>query len=574
MDCRTKQILIWGSSIVGALALILFILLLASGIITGRLTYIVDGEVYTEQSGASVKKYTLPDDPEKEGYVFGGWFSDEKLEEPFELNKIGFLGIYYGNRKVYADFKVHVHVFETRVTTQATCSTTGIKIQICKDPKCNLVKSTETVAVKQHTVSNGELVAYEKPDGTLRFSFEGKCNACRADLYVRNVTADVTSKEVTKVSCQADGEIRYTYKAYGNTYTYTQKISKSEHILNERPISDYYTYDGFVAYGTKNVYVSENVTGTPKCETTFAGKFICEDCEKYIEVTVKQPHNDNVTVKTAPTCTDYGVEARHCIVDGCSNSDREVDISPLGHVEFWYLSKGTAKDAFILNCECSREGCDFVIYESETADNQFITSATLATSTCGENGRVLHTYNDDDLDISIVDLLDRLPHTLNGVKVNSLKYADGSFKFGIDGLLPFAGKTAPKCGEKSDQYYYICEECEQVVPSTVDRRHSYTCTVVKAPKCDADGVLKYTCSDCSHTYQEVIPMLEHIAVFIDGKRKVVYQTNDDGIIYAFQDGIALPEDYVPVNNDVVKGLYMCESCKGFIETDVFVRLER
>ena len=134
MDYRTKKTLILGSSIVGGLAVLLLILLVASGIITGKLTYLVDDEVYTEQTGARVKKYSMPADPEKVGYAFGGWYEDKQCKEPFELNSIGFLGLYFGNKTVYAKFENHVHTYITQEKVKPTCTETGISIKICSVP--------------------------------------------------------------------------------------------------------------------------------------------------------------------------------------------------------------------------------------------------------------------------------------------------------------------------------------------------------------------------------------------------------------------------------------------------------
>ena len=574
MDSKAKKILIWGSSVC-ALVLILLILLVVSGVFAGKVTYLVDGEVYAETSGASVGNFSLPDDPEKEGYSFGGWYTDEKFEESFELNKIGFLGFYFGNTKVYAQFDKHVHTFETRETTKPTCLNTGVKIKVCKDPDCNFIQSTEVVPAKGHDASGATINPHFNDDGSIRrFSFDGKCSVCKADLSLRNVTADVKSEEVIKADCQADGEIRYTYKAYGKSFTYRHVVEKKEHTLNGKPISEFYVYDEYVRFGTEGVHLNQTVTSKPVCTTTFSGKYVCEECNKYFDVLVMQPHNDTVDVVEPANCDTDGREVHSCKTCG---SIRFVDIPALGHSKFYYLTMVKSNGSFMINCDCAREDCDYVFEEeTEKADMQFVASSLLAYATCGDYGRILHSYNDGDLDISFLELTARLPHTLNGVSVDNFTYSDGSFRFGIPGVKLFAGRTAPKCGERTeDDYYFICEKCEQITPVTVDRRHDYSSSVTLKPTCTADGVREYSCTTCDYSYTESIPKLDHVAVFKNGERVEVYKKDDEGhIIYTFQEGIALPDGYVPKNGEIVKGVYVCDGCKKFTEADVIIRLAK
>lgn len=574
MDSKAKKILIWGSSVC-ALVLILFVLLIVSGVLAGKVTYLVDGELYAETSGSSVSKFSLPETPKKEGYSFGGWYTDEKFQESFELNKIGFLGLYLGNLKVYAQFNKHVHTWETRETIKPTCVNTGVKIKVCKDTDCNFVQSTEVVPAKGHNATGATINPHFNDDGSIRrFSFDGKCSECKADISLRNVTADVKFEEVSKADCQGDGEIRYTYKAFGKSFTYKHIVEKKEHVLNGRPISEFYVYDEYVCFGTKGVHLNQNVNYKPACTTTFTGKFVCEDCNKYFDVLVIQPHDDVVTVEKEADCDTVGSAVHVCKACG---SRRDVEIPELGHSKTYHLTMGKTSGSFMINCVCAREDCDYVFEdETEKADVQFVTSSLLAASTCGDYGRILHSYNDGDLDISFIELIARLPHTLNGVSVNSFTYDDGSFKFGIPGVKLFAGRIAPKCGERTeDDYYFICEKCEQITPVTVDRRHNYSESVSLKPTCTADGIRTYSCSTCGYSYNESIPKLDHVAVFKNGKRTVVYEKDDEGrIIYTFQESIALPDGYIPKNGDVVKGVYVCDGCNKFFEVDVIVRLAK
>lgn len=48
-----------------------------------ELNFMVDGEIYETIETLGCEEIILPEDPEKDGYVFDGWYADEEYEEPF-----------------------------------------------------------------------------------------------------------------------------------------------------------------------------------------------------------------------------------------------------------------------------------------------------------------------------------------------------------------------------------------------------------------------------------------------------------------------------------------------------------
>ena len=66
-----------------------------------KLQFIVDGEIYATIDTAGEETIRLPDDPEKDGYLFDGWYWDEDTwEHPFTANSLL-------NEKLTSDMSVY-----------------------------------------------------------------------------------------------------------------------------------------------------------------------------------------------------------------------------------------------------------------------------------------------------------------------------------------------------------------------------------------------------------------------------------------------------------------------------------
>ncbi len=99
-----------------------------------KVDFMVDGDIYATVNTAGEKKIKIPDDPEKEGYTFDGWYWDnETWEKPFTANSLLNAPL-SSNMKVYAKFTLipppHEHSYTESVTTP-TCTEQGYTTHTC-----------------------------------------------------------------------------------------------------------------------------------------------------------------------------------------------------------------------------------------------------------------------------------------------------------------------------------------------------------------------------------------------------------------------------------------------------------
>lgn len=111
----------------------------------------VDGAVYKAVELNTQGQITLPPDPVKEGYVFGGWF----LEKTYSKKLTNYIiRTSSENFTVYALFEHKTHIGEWRETEKADCIKAGLRQNICKI--CGIILDSETIAPLGHTIEEGE----------------------------------------------------------------------------------------------------------------------------------------------------------------------------------------------------------------------------------------------------------------------------------------------------------------------------------------------------------------------------------------------------------------------------------
>ena len=75
-----------------ALVILLFIMVVmiaSCGNAKFPIHFIVDGEIYETISTKGNEKLSLPENPQKDGYIFEGWYLDEGTwERPFTVNSL------------------------------------------------------------------------------------------------------------------------------------------------------------------------------------------------------------------------------------------------------------------------------------------------------------------------------------------------------------------------------------------------------------------------------------------------------------------------------------------------------
>ena len=99
--------------------------------ISFKLNFIVDNEIVKTIDTTGNEKIALPNDPQKDGYTFGGWFWDKDMwEKPFTANSLLDAPL-SSDMSVYAKFtKKHEHNYTASVT-EPTCTEKGYTTYTC-----------------------------------------------------------------------------------------------------------------------------------------------------------------------------------------------------------------------------------------------------------------------------------------------------------------------------------------------------------------------------------------------------------------------------------------------------------
>ena len=99
--------------------------------ISFKLNFIVDNEIVKTIDTTGNEKIALPNDPQKDGYAFDGWFWDKDVwEKPFTANSLLYAPL-SSDMSVYAKFtKNHEHNY-TATVTAPTCTEKGYTTYTC-----------------------------------------------------------------------------------------------------------------------------------------------------------------------------------------------------------------------------------------------------------------------------------------------------------------------------------------------------------------------------------------------------------------------------------------------------------
>ncbi len=121
---------------------------------TFSLKFTVDGEVYATVETSGKEVIEIPENPEKDGYTFDGWYWDNnKWENPLTLDSLS-------NAPLSADIRVYakwncIHVLsDWLVETKPTCTEEGLKYKECT--KCSERIETESISALEHDIEHHE----------------------------------------------------------------------------------------------------------------------------------------------------------------------------------------------------------------------------------------------------------------------------------------------------------------------------------------------------------------------------------------------------------------------------------
>ena len=332
-----------------------------------EINFVVDGEQYATATMSNDGKIDIPKAPEKDGYIFDGWYWDDGVwNKPIESTDVLKLAI-SNERTVYAKWKSskHVHsvsawiedsapsceadgsrhkectecgeILKTEaidalahtesnwiVDTQATCKAEGKKRTECT--VCKKVIKTDVIAKLDHTPSNWIV------DTVTSCSEEGvrhkECTVCHEILDTRTVEKlahtpkDAVEENVINPDCKTEG----SYDAVIYCAVCNEKISSTKETI-AKTTTHTYTDDSdtdcnicgdvrepICAHNNTTVLVGKKATCTKDGLTD--GLF-CNDCNKTVteQTVIPASHTIRVIKRIEPECEQPGqTEGSECSV--------------------------------------------------------------------------------------------------------------------------------------------------------------------------------------------------------------------------------------------------------------------
>ena len=198
-----------------AFVLIFAIGLVSCGGVEFKVDFVVDGQVYSTVNTGGGEVIKMPNDPEKEGFKFEGWYWDEgEWQRPFTANSLLDTPL-SSNMCVYAKW-MHNHVSSDWIIDKAaTCTAEGARHKECTE--CKTVLESEVISKADHTpVIDAAVPATETKNGLTEGSH---CSACGTVIVAQQVVpatlkgVDICSNTMTlegsvlSVSVSNDTEI-------------------------------------------------------------------------------------------------------------------------------------------------------------------------------------------------------------------------------------------------------------------------------------------------------------------------------------------------------------------------------
>ena len=271
------------------------------------------------------------------------------------------------------------HDYDSKITTQPTCTEKGVRTYTCKRTGCG-DSYTEDVAIDPNA---HDMKPVAKKDATCTetgYAAYEKCSRCDhntkgADLPALN--HDYDSKITTQPTCKEKGVRTYTCKRTGCGDSYTEDVAIDPNAHDMKPVA------------------KKDVTCT---ETGYAAYEKCSRCDhntKGADIPALN-HDYDSKITTQPTCTEKGVRTYTCKRTGCGDSYTEdIAIDPNAHDIENHVAKAATctEDGWDAYDTCKREGCKYTTYKKVDAlghDNKG--SVEHKDATCTEDGVEGGTY--------------------------------------------------------------------------------------------------------------------------------------------------------------------------------------
>ena len=351
----------------------------------------------------------------------------------------------------------HTHSYDAGVvTTEPTCTTTGVKTYTCTE--CKATK-TEELPVVEHSYDAG--VVTTEPTCTTTGVKTYTCTECKATK-----TEELPALEHDYVA--VEGEDQFTY-----TVNEDETVSAKLNLVCTHNAEHKSTVDATVVEGEKEPATCEDA-GSIECEATAT----YQDKEYTNSKTVILPQKDHeYTKQVALTAT---CEKEGTYYNACKYCGKE---------EMKKNSAGVDTDT--VNIQTGKLAHNYdKLTESKVAD---CTHGGYELYTCSMCGKATQTIN----------LTDKKPHDFDYEGAKTEAKAATCTEAGNPEYY-----TCKTCGfhYSDDQGTTKLEDKDLVIPATT---HDYTAKVTENATCTTAGVRTYTCSKCEDKYTEAIAATNH-----------------------------------------------------------------
>ena len=292
-----------------------------------KIEFVVDGEVYHTLELEDDVVILFPEKPEKEGYVFLGWYFDSRGESDILKSDYLLKNDSVGNKiKVYAIFErdreVHLHHYVATVVPP-TCESVGYTEYACS---CNDKYREDEVPKKGHKFEN--YIYNNDSSCEVNGTESAVCaNGC-GEINTRIKENSALAHSFTEYTSNHDA----TYDSDGTKTAYCDNgCGKTSTVVDEgsKLIPGHvHEYDREVVldiYKVRSATCVSKATYNKSCECGARGDEIFETGDLL-------PHNyENYLFDNNATCDVDGTKTAYCTM-GCGESDVKIVVgSRLGH---------------------------------------------------------------------------------------------------------------------------------------------------------------------------------------------------------------------------------------------------